>query len=479
MSDPSRFAIRSSHIVTPDGVLDGYVVVDAGMIAEVLPADSRADRVPGIPVEDVGSLAVMPGLVDTHVHVNEPGRTDWEGFETATKAAAAAGITTIIDMPLNSAPVTTNAAALEAKVQAATGKLHVDCGFYGGVVPGCIPDLPDLLKAGVLGMKVFMIDSGLDDFPATGREELTKAAEIIAEAGIPLLAHAEREPSSPGVAGPKAPSFQQTRESREKVSDVWTPAFAGVTGPVTNYPDYVATRPPEWELHAIRELIEITETTGCRIHVVHLSTATALPTITDARRRGVPITVETCPHYLYFDADSIPAGSTLHKCTPPIRDLENGRRLWEGLVRGEIDLVASDHSPCPPPMKLDVGLDLGRAWGGIASLELGPSVILTLVSDRGGSLTDCARWMSMNPARLIGLDHRKGSIEVGKDADLAIWDLKKRFVVEPASLYQRHKLTAYAGCTLTGRVQKTYVRGQAAFCQGSLATPAGDILLRP
>jgi len=443
-----RFAIKSRQIVTPDTVLDGYIIVEAGRIAEICPAGSGARRVTGMAVEDVGSHAVLPGFVDTHVHVNEPGRTDWEGFETATKAAAAGGITTIVDMPLNSSPVTTTANAFKAKIDAARGKLHVDCGFYGGIVPGCLPDLQELLDAGVLGMKVFMIDSGNDDFPATGRDELARAAGVGASAGVPLLAHAERSTGS---------------------------EFSPV--PVTEYAEYEKTRPPEWEERAIHELIEIADETGCPVHVVHLSTASALPILNEAKRRGVPVSVESCPHYLYFDAETIPAGSTVHKCAPPIRGAANAAQLWAGLVRGEIDLLASDHSPCLPAMKLDGGPDLIKAWGGIASLELGPSVILTLAKDQDCSPTQVARWMSLNPAKLVGLDHRKGSIEEGKDADLAIWNLDERFVVDANTLHQRHKLTPYAGVTLSGRVYKTYIRGAVAFDSGSFpGDPVGVIL---
>ena len=406
----------------PGGERPVTIRADEGRIVEIGPYDpSQAD--------DWGDVALLPGLVDTHVHLNEPGRTDWEGFQTGTAAAAAGGITTLVDMPLNCSPVTTTAAALAAKRQAAQGKLSVDVGFYGGLIPGSERHLAELLDAGVLGVKAFLCPSGLDDFPAATEKELRAAMPLLAERGVPLLVHAEL-----------------VREVRR--------------APVgRKYADYLASRPASCERQAIELMIDLCQATGCRVHIVHLADAGCLPALRAARAKGLPLTVETCPHYLTFAAEEIADGATAFKCAPPIRSAENRAQLWEGLRSGIIDLVATDHSPCPPELKV---LKEGRfdvAWGGISSLQLSLPAVWTEASQRGFALTDVVRWMSVNPARLVGLEH---GIQVGEPASLTVFDPDARLVVEGSQLLHRHKLTPYEGRTLRGVVRATYVRGQPA-----------------
>lgn len=444
---PPLFALRSQHIVTPEGVREGAVLVREGVIEDVV----NAGAIPGgTPVDDVGQSVVMPGLIDPHVHINEPGHTEWEGFETATRAAAAGGITTLVDMPLNSEPVTTTLAALEAKQQAAAGKLWVDVGFYAGLVPGNTPHLPALLDAGVLGVKAFLCHSGLDAFPSASEHDLRAAMPLLAARSVPLLVHAE------------------------------LPAVADLTPTdPQSYAAYLASRPRRWECDAIRLMIDLCRETRCPVHIVHLSAADALPMLQAARAQGLPITVETAPHYLAFAAEDIPDGDTRFKCAPPIRERNNRERLWQALRRGDIDLIATDHSPCPPTLKLlDTG-DFQRAWGGIASLQLSLPVAWTAARARSASLENIALWMSHHPARFLGIDHRKGAIAKGYDADLVVWDPEAPFTVDPAMLYHRHKITPYDGMTLYGVVEKTFLRGTLVYEHGRHAgPPQGEQVLR-
>ena len=399
---------------------------------------------------DVGDSYVLPGLVDTHVHVNEPGRTEWEGFETATRAAAAGGVTTIVDMPLNSIPATTTAAALAEKRAAAAGKCAIDVFFWGGVVPGNAGELESLAAAGVLGFKCFLAPSGVDEFPHVGERDLSEAMPIVARLGVPLLVHAELPEPIDAVLAAMA-----GRDPRR-------------------YATWLAARPAEAELEAIRLMIRLCGEHGCRVHIVHLSTAGALPDLREARRRGLPITVETCPHYLCFAAEEIPDGATAFKCAPPIRERENRDRLWAALAASEIDLVASDHSPAPPGIKcLDSG-DFMKAWGGIPSLELGLAAIWTEASRRGFTPADVVRWMCAGPAQMAGLDGsrgsnvaaRKGSIAVGHDADLVVWNPDREWTVDARRLRQRHPITPYDGRRLKGEVHGVYVRGEKVFERG-------------
>lgn len=432
-SSPSApSAVRSTRVLTPEGVRPAAIHLEAGRIARVAPWDDFPAA--SETAFDARDLLVMPGLVDTHVHVNEPGRTEWEGFATATRAAARGGITTICDMPLNSIPATTTVAALEQKRAAAQTQSLVNVEFIGGVVPGNTGHLPALRKAGVCAFKCFLTPSGVPEFLAVSESDLREALPVLAELGLPLMVHAE-DPSRLRSGGP----------SRE-------------------YADYLASRPVDAEHQAIAMLIRLLDWCPTPIHIVHLSSATSLELVRDARARSLPLTVETCPHYLTFAAEEIEDGATEFKCAPPLRSAAEREALWEALVGGDIDLVASDHSPCPPGLK-DTGGDFFAAWGGIASLELTLGAVWTGAKPRGVAPERVAVWMSANPARLVRLEKRKGAVAVGWDADLTVWDPDASYVVEPALLEQRHKITPYAGRKLLGRVV-------AAYAGGRLVSPA-------
>ncbi len=431
--------------MTPEGVREAVVVIGGGRIRDVL-APGETPR--GLPVRDEGDRVVMPGLVDAHVHVNEPGRTAWEGFETATKAAAAGGITAIVDMPLNSDPVTTTVEALRVKEAASEGKRWVDVGFYGGLVPENARRLGPLLGAGILGVKAFLVPSGLDAFPPVRWSDLRAAMPVIASK---LLVHAERRTDREGEGEPGDPR---------------------------RYDDYAASRPEAWERAAIREMIEHVRATGRPVHIVHLAAASAAPMLEAARREGLPITVETCPHYLFFSASDVPDGDTRFKCAPPIRDEANRDGLWAALRSGVIDFIASDHSPCPPAMKhLDTG-DFRRAWGGIASLQLSLPAFWTAARARGCSVADVAEWMSRRPSAFLGVSDRKGSLAPGRDADLVVWDPEATFTVAPERLFHRHKVTPYAGKCLYGVIEKTYLRGRLVYDRGRIVGEARGTILR-
>jgi allantoinase len=386
-------------------------------------------------VIDAGESIVMPGLVDTHVHINEPGRTEWEGFETGTRAAAAGGVTTILDMPLNSIPATTTVSALEAKRQAASGKTVVNVEFIGGVVPGNAGELEALRDAGVRAFKCFLSPSGVDEFPAVTERDLRTAFPVLARLGLPLMVHAE-DPARllPGL------------------------------GSSRKYRDYLATRPVAAERAAITLLTQLMARTPTPVHIVHLSSASSLDVVRTARARGLPLTVETCPHYLTFAAEEIPDGATEYKCAPPIRDEAERDALWDALIAGDIDLIASDHSPCPPAMKETEG-DFFPAWGGIASLQLSLAAVWTGARARRVKPERIAEWMSAAPARLAGLQSRKGTLAAGYDADIIVWDPEARFVVDPTELLHRHKVTPYSHRELFGKVSATYVGGRRIFGQ--------------
>ena len=400
-------------------------------------------------IVEAGNLLVMPGLVDTHVHINEPGRTEWEGFETATRAAAAGGVTTILDMPLNSIPATTSVAALEAKCAAARGKTHVNVEYIGGVVPGNAGELKRLRNAGVCAFKCFLTPSGVDEFGAVGERELRSAFPELAGLNAPLMVHAE-DP---------AEIIERKKPSRV-------------------YADYLATRPIVAERSAISLMINLMEWCEVPVHIVHLSAASSLDLIRSARAKKLPITVETCPHYLTFAAEEIPDGATEYKCAPPIRSSAGRDALWDALIAGDIDLVASDHSPCPPEMKQTEG-DFFSAWGGIASLQLSLSAVWTGARARGVTPERIAEWMSAGPAKLARLDDRKGKIAAGYDADIVIWDPEKSFVVDPAKLEHRHKITPYAGRELFGVVERTFVAGSRCSREASNGRCLGSLRRAP
>ena len=433
-----RLALRSRRTLTPRGIEEAAVVVRDGRIADVLRPDAAAAR----DAEDLGDLVLMPGLVDTHVHVNEPGRTEWEGFATATRAAAAGGVTTLVDMPLNSVPATTTAAALAAKREAAGGQCSVDVAFWGGVVPGNAGELAALAAAGVRGFKCFLVPSGVDEFPHVGERDLRDAMPVIARLRLPLLVHAELP--GPIDAAANAASFCDPR----------------------SHASWLASRPRAAERQAIAMMLALCEETGCRVHVVHLAAAEAVPLLSSARARRLPVTVETCPHYLSFAAEEIADGATPFKCAPPIRERENREALWAALGAGVIDLVATDHSPCPPALKRLESGDFFAAWGGIASLELSLAAVWTAARTRGFTPANLAQWMCERPARLAGLDGTKGAIAKGMYADLVAWDPTEEWTVDAAALNQRHKLTPYAGRKLVGRVRRTYLRGELVYRDG-------------
>jgi allantoinase len=429
-------AFLSSRVVTPEGVRPAAVIVDQGRIQDV--------REPGaVPrtaqLHQLGDRVLLPDLVDSHAHVNEPGRTEWEGFATATRAAAAGGYTTLIDMPLNCLPETTTVAALEAKREAAAGQCHVDWAPWGGLTGQNTHHLAPLAAAGVAGYKCFLVDPGIAGLVMVERQDLDAALPTLARTGLPLLVHAELA------------EYLYTGGD----ADDWR-----------NYDTWLRSRPDESELAAIRMLIELCRRYRFRLHIVHLATAQALEPLAQARADGLPVTVETCPHYLHFVAEEIPAGATLFKCAPPIRSRANREALWQGLRDGIIDMIVTDHSPCPPSMKQG---DFRQAWGGIASLSVALPVIWTEMRTRGLPLEHLVRWMSTQPAKLAGLDGRKGAIAAGYDADLVVFDPDAQFTLSRADLHYRHPVSPYLGESLYGRVLATFVRGVAVFKDGSFA----------
>jgi len=431
---PPSLVVRGRQVYTADGPVAAAILIAGGVIESIQPFDYSS----AAPVFDAGDLPVLPGLVDTHVHINEPGRTEWEGFRTATRAAAAGGVTTLVDMPLNSIPATTPVEGLRAKIAAARDQCWVDVGFWGGVVPGNTPEIELLLKEGVLGFKCFLTPSGVEEFPNVTEADLRQALPELARLGALLLVHAEL-PALLGVLG-------------------------GTGASAVVYRNYLSSRPRESENEAIALMIRLSRTFGARIHIVHLSSADALPMLRQARAEGLPVTVETCPHYLTFAAEDIPDGATEFKCAPPIRERENNQRLWAALEEGVIDMVVTDHSPCPPQMKSG---DFATAWGGIASLQLSLPIMWTHCPTQ-----KLVHWMSTAPARLAGLANRKGAIAPGLDADLIIWNP----AAPPAELHHRHKLTPYHP---QGAVEATFLRGQKIYERGSFASSPLGAILKP
>ena len=416
--------IRSRRIVLPGGVTEAAVFVRDGRIDEVGDYDlqRQADR-----TVDLGDLPLLPGLVDSHVHVNEPGRTEWEGFASATRAALAGGVTTICDMPLNSSPVTTTVDALRAKVAAAAGQCAVDVAFWGGAVPGNAEAIGPMLDAGVVGFKCFLIDSGIAEFPPLSRAELRAAMKALAASGAPMIVHAEDPAEVRAPAG-------------------------------SSYDEFVASRPPVAERRAIETVISAAAFSGARAHIVHLAAGECAALISSAKAAGIDLSAETCPHYLFFAAEEVQPGHTEFKCCPPVRYAVNREALWRALGDGAIDGVVSDHSPCTPALKGLPDGDFRTAWGGISSLQLGLSVIWTVARRRGFTLADVARWMAAFPASLAGLP-TKGRIAVGCDADLVAFDPDVSWDVRGAELLHRHPVTPYEGRTLTGRVSRVWLGG--------------------
>jgi len=433
-------AFVSQRVVVADGVRPAAILVQGERIEAVV---SHAEIPFGSNIHDFGNAAILPGLVDSHVHINDPGRSDWEGFETATRAAAAGGFTALVDMPLNCIPSTTTVEGLQQKRAAAQGKCRVDWAAWGGVVKGSREDIEPLAAAGVPGFKCFLIHPGIDEFTMVDEADLRTALPDLARTGLPLLVHAE-------LAGPVDAATERLANADWKT-----------------YATYLQSRPDEAELSAIRMMLSLCREYGFRLHIVHLASAQALPKLRAARSEGLPVTVETCPHYLHLEAEAIPDGATLYKCAPPVRSRANREALWQGLRDGIIDLVVTDHSPCPPAMKRLDESSFRTAWGGIASLSVALAVMWTEASQRGLSLTDIARWMAEAPARLAGCHSRKGQIAAGYDADLVVFDPEASFRVTPERLHYRHPVSLYLGETLCGVVKATYLRGQPVFVDGT------------
>lgn len=439
-------AIHSTTTITPEGIKDAYVFIKDGVIADVikqLPSGLNLN----CEVIEVGDKVLMAGVVDPHVHINEPGRTDWEGFDTATKAAIAGGITSLVDMPLNSSPVTTTVHAFEEKLAAAKGKLHTNVGFWGGVIPGNEKEIEPLIERGVLGFKAFLTHSGIDEFPNVTEDDLRKVMPIIAKHDLPLLVHCELS----------------------------VPLSKGERPGVRSYQNYLASRPKQWEDDAIALMIRLCGEFNCRTHIVHLSSSNSIEQIAVAKQDGLPLTVETAQHYLYFNAEDIEDAKCQFKCAPPIRERANNEKLWQALKEGIIDFVATDHSPAPPDMKqLDSG-DLTKAWGGIASIQFALPVLWTAAKKHNCGVEDIAKWICSNPAQLVR--KKKGIIAKGYDADLTIWDEKRSFIITEAIIHHRHKITPYLNEELSGVVEQTYLAGKKVYDNGNFALNNGKPLL--
>jgi allantoinase len=440
-------AIQSRRVVLPDGEREALLLLQNGVIADILPYGTAVN----CEIIEAGDHAILPGVIDPHVHINEPGRTDWEGFDTATRAAIAGGLTTLVDMPLNSAPVTTSVANLELKLAATKGQLHTNCGFWGGIVPGNAAEVKGLIAAGVLGFKAFLTHSGIDDFPNASEDDLRQVMPILARHGLPLLVHCELSVED----------------------DAWK------QNDKRSYPNYLASRPKAWEDEAVAMMIRLCEEFNCRTHIVHLSSANSIAPIAAAKAKGLPLTVETGQHYLFFNAEDIQDGQTQFKCAPPIREKANNEQLWAALQSGVIDFVATDHSPAPPDLKQLESGDFTTAWGGIASLQLALPVLWTAARQRGATLTDLARWLSENPAKLAGLDQRKGRIAKGYDADLLVLAADQSFEVSAEMVHHKHKVSPYICQELWGVVEQTFLKGKRVYQQPTFTQlNQGEILTR-
>jgi allantoinase len=442
-----NLVVRGQQVVLPESFGPAAVHIAGDTIAAITDYETVPSGCELVQADD--NSIVMPGLVDTHVHVNEPGRTDWEGFRTATRAAAAGGTTTLIDMPLNSIPPTTSATGLEEKLNAARNQCHVDVGFWGGVVPGNTIELGPLFDAGVVGFKCFLVHSGVDEFPNVTESDLRATMPVLTELGAVLIVHAE----VPGAI------------------------FETSVGVPRHYETFLRTRPRAAENEAVELMIRLSREYKTRVHIVHHSSADALPALRAAKADGVGITAETCPHYLALIAEEVPEGATEFKCCPPIRERENCEQLWSALKDHTIDMIVSDHSPCPPQMKLRETGDFLAAWGGISSLQLRLPIVWSEARRRGFSVRDVAKWLCAAPAALVGLQNRKGSLANGYDADLVIWNPRKEFRVEGEKLQHRHKLTPYEGRLLEGVVERTFVRGRQVYVDGEMGErPQGTLI---
>jgi allantoinase len=448
--DETVSVIRSRRVVTAKKIAPASIHIADGKIVSVREFD---DVSPDAALFDAGDSVVMAGLVDAHVHVNEPGRTRWEGFQTATRAAAAGGVTTLVDMPLNSIPPTTTLAGFREKLAAARGQCAIDVAFWGGVVPGNTGELKPLLDAGVRGFKCFLIHSGVDEFPHVVEENLREAMPELARLNSVLLVHAE-------IPGPIEAAAAELKNEDAR-----------------DYRTFLRSRPRESENQAIELMIRLCRETRARVHIVHHSSSDVLPLLKAAKNEGLPLTIETCPHYLTFAAEEIPAGATHFKCCPPVRERENREKLWEAIKDGTIDMVVSDHSPCTADLKLLERGDFLEAWGGIAALQFTLPVMWTNFQRRGFGLQDLSRLMSAAPARLAGLDERKGKLEKGFDADIVVWNPEKEFTIDAEHIYFKNKITPYAGMNLRGVVEATFVRGEKVYTNGNFSDKAAGEFL--
>ncbi len=454
----NKLALRSKRVITETNIEAATLIIIDGLIDAILPYEAQVD----CKLVDYGNLVIMPGLVDTHVHINEPGRTDWEGFNTATQAAAAGGITTLVDMPLNCIPATVTKAALDIKLNALKGKLWVDCGFWGGVIPESIANnaaqLDELLSAGVLGAKSFLIHSGVDEFPNVSAEDVKKALPVMAKYQVPYLIHAELE---------------------QPLDDSIEAAEIG-----DKYQSFLDSRPRKWENDAIDLMVSLGEQAkeqgvDAHIHIVHLSSSDAIEKIVYAKKSGLKFTAETCPHYLTLFSETIPDGKTLFKCCPPIREDENRQKLWQALKEGDIDFIVSDHSPCTPELKKIESGDLEHAWGGISALQFGLPLIWTEAKQRGFSLRDISYLMSTATAKFVGLNDKKGKLAVGAYADILVFDDEKQVTISSDMIKHKHKITPYVGKQVVGEIVNTYLRGQLVYSeQNIIGSPQGNTLLK-
>ncbi len=462
----TNLVIRGRRVVLPESIAPASIHIRDGVIDSI----SSYENVPAgcELIETDEDSVIMAGLVDTHVHINEPGRTEWEGFATATRAAAAGGVTTLVDMPLNSIPPTTTVVGFNAKLEAARDQCYVDVGFWGGVIPGNALELAPLFEAGVVGFKCFLIHSGVDEFPNVTEADLRETLPELKRLGALLIVHAEL----PGpIRRTGIPACAKGSES--SLLPEWTDKNVSPT----KYQTFLASRPRAAEDDAVALMIRLSREFGTRVHIVHHSSSDALPMLQEAKAAGLKLSAETCPHYLMFAAEEISDGATEFKCCPPIRERENREQLWSALGSGIIDMIVSDHSPCPPGMKLPESGDFLCAWGGISSLQLRLPVVWTEASRRGHSLADLSRWLCSAPANLVGLEGRKGRIASGYDADMVIWNPAKQFRVDGRALHHRHKLTPYQDRILAGVVEKTLLRGRKIYDGGEFtAEPQGHLL---
>jgi allantoinase len=444
----NEFLIHSKRCWINAQLTDATLHIKNGKIKAIYDGLYSIDN---ILLKDYGSLITMPGVIDVHVHINEPGRTSWEGFNSATKAAAIGGITTLIEMPLNANPVTTNVEAFEIKKLASKNKLHVNCGFYGGIIPGNSNDIEPLIKAGVFGIKGFLTHSGIDEFPNVTREDLEKIAPVLAKYNVPLLLHCELEGEKniPQVDNPKS------------------------------YKAYLASRPTEWELNAIKLTLDFQEKYDLKTHIVHLSYSSGLNSVNKHKKNTKKITVETCPHYLFFNAENIPDASPIYKCAPPIREKENNDALWDALLNDEFDFLASDHSPAPPKVKKLENGDYFKAWGGISGLQFLLSAVWKAGETKGLTLEKLIPLLTINPAKFLGLEHKKGTLKAGYDADITIWDDNKEFIVKEDIIMHKHKATPYINHKLKGQIIHTFVNGIEVVKNSQLKElNAGKLLLK-